>query len=267
MTKTLVVGDMHLKQRLILGLVDDAVRSSGASRVVFTGDYTDEWRCSDLDEIAALDYQIEWTTSRRSEGLRIDSLMGNHDWHYLMALPAHYTHARVLAEVAERLLALDLSVAAAVGPFLVTHAGLTQSWSDLRGVPLTDPRSAATYLNAMAGDDAGMRALFDVGPARGGSSVPGPLWADLDELTTDPASGLNQIVGHTPVSTCEAFSFDGPSGATTLFGVDTFSLTRSMTPIGDFSMLLVDETTGALDIVWGNPEPADGKESDRSWST
>lgn len=40
--KTLVVGDMHLKEELILGRVDAAVSQMDIERVVFCGDYTDE---------------------------------------------------------------------------------------------------------------------------------------------------------------------------------------------------------------------------------
>ena len=44
--------------------------------------------------------------------------------------------------------------------------------------------------------------LFDMaGPARGGRSVPSPVWADRTELEADPWAGWIQVVGHTPVPT------------------------------------------------------------------
>lgn len=258
MAKTLVVGDMHLKQRIVLPLVDEAVRASGAGRVVFTGDYTDEWGCTDADELAALDCQLAWAKTRRAEGLALDFLAGNHDWHYLMASPAHYTHVTVLAPVAERLLALALRPAATAGGWLVTHAGVTRRWALAHGVPLGGAAEAAAALNAMTETDLGMSQLFDCGPARGGSGLPGPLWADLRELEGDAPEGLDQIVGHTPVVTCTLADtlFDAGS----VIACDTLSLASDLRPIGDASMLVIDEETGSVEAVWGD-DWGDGWES------
>ena len=40
--KTLVIGDMHLKEELILSRVDQAIKKLNVNRVVFCGDYVDE---------------------------------------------------------------------------------------------------------------------------------------------------------------------------------------------------------------------------------
>lgn len=41
--KTIVVGDMHQKQRSILPIVDNAIRFLGARRIVLLGDYCDDY--------------------------------------------------------------------------------------------------------------------------------------------------------------------------------------------------------------------------------
>lgn len=41
--RTIVVGDMHQKQHLVLPIVDNAIRFLGAKRVVLLGDYCDDY--------------------------------------------------------------------------------------------------------------------------------------------------------------------------------------------------------------------------------
>lgn len=69
--------------------------------------------------------------------------------------------------------------------------------------------------------------LFDMaGPARGGRSVPSPVWADRTELEADPWAGWTQVVGHTPVPTV--------TNAEGLWFCDTWT-------DGDGSMLLLSD--------------------------
>ena len=86
--RTIVVGDMHQKQHLILPIADSAVRLLGARRVVLLGDYCDDYS-PNRDETDAekllrgLEYQVDWVDRARTRGLRIDVLLGNHDVQYL----------------------------------------------------------------------------------------------------------------------------------------------------------------------------------------
>lgn len=247
MSRTLVVGDMHLKQRLVLPIVDRALEKYAISRVVFCGDYVDEWMCTDGEELDALDVQLTWVRARNLAGLSTIHLLGNHDWNYIEGSPAYYTHAGVLAEVAERLLLLELRPAVAVGGWLVSHAGLTHRWSLVHAIPHSDAAEAADALNALASTGLGMRALYSCGPARGGWDVPGPLWADVLELAGDPEDGLRQIVGHTPVRTCS--SIKTHSGAERVMAADAFSLTSSLGAFGDASMVVVEDDTGEVEVI------------------
>ena len=83
-TKTLVVGDMHCKEELVLPRVDAAVEALGAGRVVFCGDYVDEWRSNALTMRDALDFFGDWVRTRRAQGLGVDLVLGNHDVQYLL---------------------------------------------------------------------------------------------------------------------------------------------------------------------------------------
>ena len=76
--KTLVVGDLHLKQNFILPAIDRLLeRRSDIGRVVFLGDACDDWGATAADEISALRAQAIWAAARRSEGLLVDILIGN----------------------------------------------------------------------------------------------------------------------------------------------------------------------------------------------
>lgn len=98
-------------------------------------------------------------------------------------------------------------------------------------------------------------ALDSCPPSRGGWHLPGPLWADLRDLVDDPFHGLSQLVGHTPVETAEAPWVCAPDGANaSIWACDTMSLFSSGAPIGDGSMLLVDENYQVSKIPFPSDE-------------
>jgi len=42
--------------------------------------------------------------------------------------------------------------------------------------------------------------IWQVGRMRGGWGNPGPIWSDYRELMSDPLPGVNQVFGHTAMS-------------------------------------------------------------------
>lgn len=241
--KTLVVGDMHLKQAIILPRVEAAAVLGGVERIVFLGDYCDEWHASDRRFKEMLKLFADWVRATRTKGVQVDVLLGNHDFQYLIGEKGPGTRLHLLHDVREQLLPLDPVMAADVNGFLVTHAGVTQSWADWFLDEPLDAASAAAQLNGFYRDGA-FRELFTCGPGRGGNDLPGPLWADSEELWADALPNISQIAGHTPVRSCEcmepATSLAG-GGNARVYLCDTFSLTSDRLPIGDASMLLVGE--------------------------
>ncbi|MDO4291151.1 MAG: hypothetical protein Q4C41_07995, partial [Eggerthellaceae bacterium] len=98
-------------------------------------------------------------------------------------------------------------------------------------------------------------------PSRGGWSLPGPLWADLRDTLDDALAGVPQIVGHTPVSCVEDYAASYLTrGQDALWACDTMSLGYGA-PIGDGSLLLVDES-GAAQAV---PFPGETDFADVAW--
>lgn len=257
-TKTLVVGDLHLRQEVIYRIVDTAVEQLGVGRVVFTGDYTDNWYASAVTFRDAFDEMLIWVKRRRREGLAVDLVLGNHDSQYLLGEPGPGSHMDLAPIVVDALDQLGVTAATTVGASLVTHAGVTAMWAKrflsvelLAGGGVPSAGEIARELNAMlecgrAGDEAALRTLASAGSGRGGAGIPGPLWADQSELYQDPVPGLDQIVGHTPVESIDLWSIPAEDGVRTschLIFCDTFSLTRDLSSVGDGSMLLVDGKT------------------------
>ena len=248
--KTLVVGDMHCKEELILSRVDAAVEVLSCERVIFCGDYVDEWHSNILTMRDAMDVLRSWVLERRADGLAVDLVMGNHDMQYRLREAGPGTHTALFDEVSHLLDELDVCAAVTVGGSLVTHAGVTRAWANdcLDLTEGTDAATIAHQLNALLdhGQEVSLRMLAMAGEGRGGWELPGPLWADQSELYQDPLPGLDQIVGHTPVESIDLWSTpaeDGIHTAAHLVFCDTMSLTSNLSPIGDGSMLLVDGKT------------------------
>lgn len=240
MVNVLIVGDMHCKQKWILPQVDMLIEERAVDRVVFLGDYADEWHSTADDVIGALQYQTEWADSHANDNLMIEFLIGNHDFEYLRRAGCSATHREAMEPIRDALLRMDMKVATRVDmptPTLVTHAGLTQKWRERYLAATDNIDEVASRLNGMLdlSNPEATSALASAGRSRGGSKLPGPLWADISDLRIDAAIGFDQVIGHTPVNTCRSIA----TLAGSVWTCDAFSLMSNMVPIGDASVLLV----------------------------
>lgn len=244
--KTLFVGDLHCKQEDVLPRVDGLVEELGIGRVVLLGDYTDEWNSTAADVLAALEVQKAWLADRAKAGLDVTYLLGNHDFEYLRTMGCGGTHREAIFEIRESLSEIEMAAAACIGCYLVTHAGLTQRWRDENIRGCDDAETCASRINEMflGEDPRDWKRLASAGRSRGGDGTAGPLWADAADLYMDEAAGINQIVGHTPVASCERLDFIDEE----IWLCDTFSLTSHMRRIGNGTMLLLDD--GRASVVF-----------------
>lgn len=244
---TLIIGDVHLKSSRILPTVDEILEDNrDINRLVFTGDICDEWHSSDRTFECDLRYFEDWVRAMRANGYTVDIVCGNHDFQYLFRTEGPGTHPSMYDFVINLLDSLNVRMAHVVDGMLVTHAGLTNAWTSKYLGDITSAQDAADKLNAMFDDlnDDTMRALYSAGAGRGGADIPGPLWADKDELELDAIPYFDQIVGHTPVYTVldEKSQRIDEGDVTTLWFCDTFSLTPWMLPIGDATMIKVNNS-------------------------
>ena len=229
--RTLFVGDIHLKSARVLPAVDRAVAMTGTDGVVFRGDVGDDWDVTAREAVAAVRMFADWVAARRAAGLDVTVLAGNHDLPYLARPRSYAAHwfrheadgfkPRAHEGVHEALKPLDMRLAWRRGRVLATHAGVTGAWAAYAGLSDSPEGELDRRLR-----ESPMH-LFDMaGPARGGRSVPSPVWADRTELEADPWAGWTQVVGHTPVPTV--------TNAGSLWFCDTWT-------DGDGSMLLLSD--------------------------
>jgi DNA repair exonuclease SbcCD nuclease subunit len=241
--RTLFVGDIHAKSDLAMQRACHLARITAADRMVFLGDYMDDWNISNKRQIEAYDALVRWTRQLPCESVY---LLGNHDIPYVVGRtqcrelrdaglcpgfrPGAYRHIHesVMAELCPK-------VAWSDGKVLATHAGVTRQWLDAHGHGEDTPDEIASLLNLFILGAFRLPSLMcDVGPARGGAenAVPSPLWTDAGELMAFGDRRYPQVVGHTPMPTVRS------SGS--LFFCDTMSATPDGEPIGDGSMLLME---------------------------
>ncbi|WEV60372.1 metallophosphoesterase [Streptococcaceae bacterium ESL0729] len=243
--KTLLVGDMHLKMTLILPLVEDKVKELDCQQVILLGDYMDERGQQDNSRLYAqeLQYLLNWKHKMVTKGIKVISLIGNHDAPYLIEMPASYSCSNIdlFWAINESLLELGVQIAYKLDDFIVSHAGYAlgyepQDWhfKEFKNENIND-------LTNLAGQ---------VGKLRGGQKNLGsPIWADFLELSLFPNPDyLKQIVGHTPQ---EQISHRLP-----IINIDTFSLSSSKEFLGNGDLLLYNSSKKELAVV-----PTDWKSS------
>lgn len=219
--KTLFIGDLHLKARLILPLVAQVIAEHQIERLVFMGDYCDLHGQTENAKLYAQEllYLQKWQQGQLEVGVEIINLLGNHDIFYLLGVPAEFsvTDRGAFFAVQNFLENFQLQVAYQLDDYLISHAGFNILF-DLAPWHLV-PLNQASITEHEKELEIFARA---VGPMRGGGDMAGsPVWADFRELELIPNAEIpKQIVGHTPQ---EVIKFTEH-----VIGVDTFSVYLDM---------------------------------------
>lgn len=232
---TLFVGDLHLQAKLILPLVEKAIEKHNVERVIFMGDYVDQWNQCDNSQlyINELTLLAEFRNKLIKEG-KVEPvfLIGNHDMPYLIDIPEYYSvyDTKTFDKVHDLLLQLQPWIACEVGEYSVaSHAGYVQTsaWE----IPKWHFKPwLYDYI------DESIKLQKQVGRRGGFDTYGSVLWEDFGEKLLR-AHMKYQIVGHTPQKTV-TYLQDDLNQEYNCFCVDTFSLNQFFNPIGDGSMLL-----------------------------
>lgn len=199
----LVCGDLHTKIRIF---EDVKAISSKFEKVVFMGDYVDDWNVMPEVSYNLLERLVEW---KKQEPDKVVLLWGNHDlseWYggrFECAGFTKYGHSLLRGFFDKNYQFFQLAFA--WNTCLFTHAGLTKKWcEDARIGDFCQAEEYAQVLNDKFAPtprpSKNVLKLSSAGYMRGGIYAPSPIWADKIELLQDPVDGLNQVVGHTPVS-------------------------------------------------------------------
>ena len=238
--RSLIVGDLHTKHHILEKVKE---LSKNYDKIIFLGDYVDDW-----DTVPEASYNILVRLKEFYEQNlgKVVLLTGNHtasEWWGgdFRCSGWNPVTSQYVGNFMTKFNSI-FNLAYAQDNFLFTHAGVIQLWADkYLDLEEYNAETIAKKLNFIFhhwGEDDEAEKIFkgltDVGYYRGGNATcPSPLWTDINELLTDPLTGVNQIVGHTPVHTVLHYNVKGND----LYFCDTHSLFSNHSPIGDSSLL------------------------------
>lgn len=213
--KVLAVGDIHTKLWII-----DAVKkiADNYDRVVFVGDYADDWDSEPLDTIRTWEalYSL-----KQSDPEKYHFVVGNHDYIYVHKTPTissgYSAGTQFMLNLPENRHLKNwietIPLAFEIDDVIYSHAGFTQTW----------------YKKAEWNKD---MTAYEVSGLWQDDS---PLWVRPDTDNEDLYIPRRQVFGHTPSETCWEVQ---PHN----WCIDTFSTYPDGTPVGDGTV---------LEIEWG----------------
>ena len=191
--KTINIGDIHGKT--IWKTIDPELYN----KIIFLGDYVDSF---DESNMTIENNLLDIIQFKKDFNDKVVLLLGNHDLQYLFQYYLHgcsgyrsemYTALHKIFTENKDL----FCIAYEYDNTIWTHAGIHAGWYEYR-FKYKDETILSDRLNH-AFDDY-YKPLFDVGYIRGGDhDVGGPFWCDINELSSKPLHGYNQIVGHNRV--------------------------------------------------------------------
>ncbi len=199
MGKILAIGDIHTKIWIIekvTELINDY------DKVVFCGDYADDFSASPQDTITTWDALKYLQTKNRG---KVELVIGNHDYIYVHDTPSlqsgYNPMTHVLIDAPENKILKEwlvgLPVIVEIDGVSYSHAGIASEWSGMEDV-------SGLWNNTS------------------------PLWARPDSGIT--YKNVTQVFGHTPSETC----YEVKNG---VWCIDTFSTMPDGSLFGDGSVL------------------------------
>jgi predicted phosphodiesterase len=203
--RVLAIGDIHCKTWIIDRVIELLPEYD---RIVFVGDYADNWGASATDSVATW-ADLHVLSLANPEKLSL--VRGNHDYIYTEQTPTLQSGFNPETQA------------------LLNSQGYQFLKEWLRALPIVLDVDGVTYSHA------GIDERWD-----GGLSV-GSLWTDVSPLWVRPGSAryksIPQVFGHTPQLTCTEIQ---PN----IWAIDTFSQYPAGDQIGDGTVLeIVDGKT------------------------
>lgn len=232
--KYLFVGDVH-NHLYIFEDVEKLDKQWNFDRIIFFGDYVDDWNTNNHHSLETLDKVFEL---KRSNPNKYTFLLGNHEMSYLgYKCSGHQYELEdvVQAKLKENIWVFDLYTSIYTwdkGDFICSHAGFTNGFIQ---ECLGDKDNWLLSLS-----DMNKHILDNLEPfshcsfVRGGrDNFSSSMWCDRREHSyfgSQEPIAPNQIVGHTPVKN---IIYEGG-----IYFIDTHSTYRDGTPYGDKSYLM-----------------------------
>jgi hypothetical protein len=219
--KVLAVGDIHTK----LWIIDEVEKIiNDYDAVVFVGDYADDWGKTPQDTIQTWqtlrDFQVKYYN-------KVHVVIGNHDYIYVNDILVksggyNYLTQHLLNMPENKKLKAWISampILRELEGVIYSHGGITKYW-----VYEGDTRSHGYTVQELWHDESPLW-------ARPGDSID-----STDRYGTDKYLNIPQVFGHTPSDTCWEVQ---PN----VWCIDTFSTYQDGTPVGDWTVLEIEDGT------------------------
>ncbi|MDG4977306.1 metallophosphoesterase [Lactococcus lactis] len=247
MANILTVGDIHMKADLVLPIIDSALRHHEVDKIIFMGDYFDEWGQNNYEE--TIDLLSKWIKEKR-KNYEVVCLIGNHDAPYLAESPRHYSSKDPQIS--------NIISSALFHDFQAQFSYEADGWLFCHGGEVDEIKLDSCYLQPLPDTQESRRLAFQedrmIGRARGGTSYVGSLiWCDYDAELLVYGNSIypKQVVAHSPQKTISAIVPHPERSEEQFICVDTFSLTPKHQTVGDGSLLLLkDGVPGVIKTMY-----------------
>ena len=198
--KVAVVGDLHGKP-----CWKDLLKDNNFDKIVFLGDYSDDsWvTFTDKEIFDNLKDVIEF---KRNNNSKVELLIGNHDFQYIVGYPTASRYRKSYAEELNKIFNDNkdiFNVVYVLKDYVFSHAGITNGWinyikkkyntNDFNNI--NDITKIVNMVYSNCKEDCNIASY-----RRGGmNKFAGILWADIGDLQEDGCFDYNQVVGHNRV--------------------------------------------------------------------
>lgn len=220
--RIVAIGDVHGSSEW------KKVKSENYDKIIFTGDYVDDFDRTDEEIIQNLKDIIEL---KKENVDKVVLLLGNHDIQYMLWNTSLFDSVRCTGFRNSYLFHLYhlfetykdyFQVAYQIQNYLFTHAGISnEAWS----LYFLKKASSKEFMGGMENSpivyflnrlwELKDSSLFHIGKLRGGLSSYGSIfWADMRETVRYPLNGYHQVVGHTPVKVVTKWGIDSKTSIT-----------------------------------------------------
>lgn len=190
--RIIAIGDTHGRdtwKRIV-------EQEPSADKEVFIGDY---WDSFDVLFEQQLENFVAILKYKRENPERVILLTGNHDFHYLSDMTERYSgYQSDKASLIEPLVASaiqcgDMQAAYSNSGYLFTHAGVTQTWCQEKGI-----KGSPAEINALLLKKPSAFKFYKGDKSGCGEHISqSPIWVRPQMLIEDPLFGIGQVVGHT----------------------------------------------------------------------
>lgn len=243
--KVLFVGDVH-NHYYIFKDIDRLDKEYNFDRIIFTGDYVDDWYTTNRESAETLDELFELKSSNPS---KYTMCIGNHELSY-MGFPCsghqYELEETIIHRLRDNINLLDLYAEVELEKdkiWICSHSGITNDFAYNELDRYGD--NCIGVLREMNKDiKSSLPILQKCSYYRGGDSPYSSfLWADKREMYSIFENSENlvipyQIVGHSPIKTISSANTKDNE----VWFIDTHSTYRDGSEFGDKSYLMWDDT-------------------------